>query len=72
VARIVTSAASEGGHADLTAFVEQVAVAGVEQLDADLTAFVEQVAVAGVEQLDSDARRAGHVEWVVVARSPNG
>jgi len=53
VARILTSAAFEGKHADLTAFVEEATA-------------------AGVEQLDSDARRAGHVESVVVARSPNG
>jgi hypothetical protein len=72
VARILTSAAFEGKHADLTAFVEEATAAGVEQLDADLTAFVEEATAAGVEQLDSDARRAGHVESVVVARSPNG
>ena len=72
MARILTSAAFEGEYADLTAFVEQAAAAGVKQLDADLTAFVEQAAAAGVKQLDSGARRAGHVEWVVVARSPNG
>ena len=46
--------------------------AAFEEEYADLTAFVEQAAAAGVKQLDSGARRAGHVEWVVVARSPNG
>lgn len=52
MARIATSAASEREHADLTAVVEEAAV-------------------AGVEHLASDGRRAGHVERVVVSRSPN-
>lgn len=35
MARIVTSAASEREHADLTAVVAEAAAAGVEQLDSD-------------------------------------